>query len=497
MISNTIKRKALELTSTKASDRLASPSLKQHGVKFSKLLRPSVNSTPPIPVPVPHEKPTGVHSIGQQPAAENVIKVYKINAEEQQKMCDLISLTYMPESARHKGDDVAKPPRKKPVRSAAPTDEWRANAAAVVQNTLAWYLFRDEQYGCSGVAMYIGWEDGPTNVLLYMCDVGLRVAPARKEADYIYTDHGHYYEDEAGDVNAILMGTESSETGILIRDDFFILHCSPDRVTTYRPGVYHNIHTLDDPPNTGLEIKCPIFDPYMFPLDHMLPGMLPHTIPVKYLLQIICQIFVMKGTVGTADYEDFCSHWRFNLSDPPRLMHEDDDKVLIAHHLVSRVYMNWDLFAGIQELLETHAACVRAFDPDNPKANLPPQLNKPKFGDVKIKFVPLKTVRFWLHLPKDNSQRPMFAPGPWKQKCAKSQLYDVQPFYQPPLLTGEDGTLLGHVTCEIDHHWEAKPVEATLMQLYEKDIRNQEQRSTIEKAIRAKKLQKERLQKKS
>jgi hypothetical protein len=267
----------------------------------------------------------------------------------------------------------------------------------VEQNSELWKQFRDSQYGCSGLSTLTGWSHYCTNVLQWQMDTGrIPYEKWQTEDDIKFANHGHWYEDETADIVSILMGVETSVHGIHINPKYMYLHASVDRIIKYKDGVYHNKHTLFDARRCVLEIKNPYYA--VLQIKHVKELNQPiHNIAVDYVFQVIGQCYVMNDIIPSG-HIDFAAEWRFNDDNPPKYI--SSGKFLIAHVLVSRIYKN-DLFMKkMYDLILKHVDAVR----NDQEPKLIQHVEFPA-----IRFLPLKAAKFYLHVPMDEQNNPIYS----------------------------------------------------------------------------------------
>ena len=378
--------------------------------------------------------------------------------EWKQNLCKLLSRkSKIPEEHRTPLPTQPNSLKRKVCRNKLPSEELLLAMKNVAQNTPEWMEYRSGSYGASGHADIAGWAEFKTNLDCWNVDSGIECQKTPKNyfKDLFPCDHGHYREDEAGDVYSYIMGAKSKVTGMYLDKLAPWMHCSPDLDVEYpESGTNcHNKYTFCDPLHAIGEIKNPIRKAYM--VTDPVTGEVRPTIPPYYMLQVINQMEIM----GT-EYCDFISHWRFNEQQGPipciptnssseegKEEKEGKEKAIrkfkIAETGILRVYKNEEAAAQIRKIITEHKAHVERAqqDIDNGIKPYPPPLNDHLDVFGKTTIVPLKRAVFYTTLEDEHSQ---------------------------DALDPETGDLLGNIDVDITDYWESKPISVTLHDLSEK-----------------------------
>ena len=348
-------------------------------------------------------------------------------------LCDLISRTgRIPDDHRTPLSTKPNEKKRKICRTIMPTADILLAMKNVAQNSPEWMGFRSGSFGASAHSTKAGWNDYTTNVDEWRIDSGIQAQKMTKNyyGDQFPCDHGHYREDEAGEVYSYLMGVESKVTGMYLHPKAPWMHCSPDLLRSAPASrlVCHNRYTICDPLHMIVEIKCPIRKPYLVRGED---GYFRPTIPACYLLQVINQIDIMN-----AECCDFVCHWRFNEVGGPVADKEHPGRFKYAEHMVLRVYKNQSAADEIRRLVEEHKAHVeRAHDSlDKGEKPLPPAFIDKLNTFAATTIIPLKYALF--HTTLDNPEA--------------------------TTAVDENGDLLGETDTEITDFWDHEPISVTL-----------------------------------
>lgn len=346
-------------------------------------------------------------------------------------LCALIKRqSRIPDDHRTPVQTQPNPKKRKMVRKEMPGPEMLWAMKNVAQNSAEWMGYRGGSYGASGHGGLAGWTEYSSNVDEWHIDTGLQARrPIRLYKDQFPCDHGHYREDEAADVYTYVMGVQTQVTGMYLHTQAPWMHCSPDLLVEYPPGVSHNKYAVFDVLKGIVEIKCPIRRAYM-----QLKGeLLRPTIPAHYLLQVLNQIDIMN-----VDWCDFVCHWRFNEADGsgPVAVAGTPGKFKVAETLVMRVYRNDKAAAEIVRIINEHVSAVERTHAaiDKGEIPVPPAANDHlnTFGETVV--LPLKHVVFYTTLDNTELTSPLDA----------------------------EGTLLGVMHADIRDYWEHQPVLVTM-----------------------------------
>jgi len=210
--------------------------------------------------------------------------LYECDVKE---LAALFDLNCIPASVKQDTSGMQNAQRKaKQYRTTFPDKATQEAMRDCEQNSMIWFLFRAFSAGGSGLACLLGLDTAgyATNILLFLWETGRYCKAMYQGFKEIFAMiQGHYWESHIARIYSCLMGTTCYECGLILHWALPFLHISPDLLSHYLPGVYHNKYTVNDSRRGGGEIKAPIFHVYETQSGR-------HTIPTQYLCQVIAQL---------------------------------------------------------------------------------------------------------------------------------------------------------------------------------------------------------------
>jgi hypothetical protein len=268
----------------------------------------------------------------------------KFNSEEDIKQaslyeCDkrqleaLFRKSYMPDSYKYDASEMQTGravPKKKPYRTAFPSEEIQQEMLVVEQNSKPWMDFRSGSAGGSGLAALLGWDAGfLNNVYLFFLESGRACKQHSKSVlDLFFMKNGHYNEDLIGKIYSCVMGCQCYIVGMILHWMVCFLHISPDLLCYFGKAVFHNLCNVRDSRRGNVEIKAPIFAAYK---TH--GGM--NLVPTYYLIQCMMQMHTFLTS-----WNDFVAMWMVNEKMGPisATATHGEGVWLVGETLITRIY---------------------------------------------------------------------------------------------------------------------------------------------------------------